>query len=283
MERESVKRMTLTGELPGVAVITERASFPETEIRLRLRKKPSGLILLSGGEGRVVWTNVPEDGTPVVLPRGKTELLALAKDGRIAAAGSFGRIPSRLMDEIRIIASGLIMDGLKDGKPSSDGEREKPEKKEPAPKDGETPAPAPKAISRGRAPMGPPLARATRGILEQAERLFGMLDSMMGSDIPENRAKRDDSPRSEPEKTTPVRNPFPRTFPDSVWKRRDGEGTLYGSVLKNGRVTELVAVPVPRGSARPERAMGFTPMKRPVRAMDGANYWVFVKDREPMN
>ncbi|MCR5808745.1 MAG: hypothetical protein K6G56_04210 [Clostridiales bacterium] len=266
METYRIGRMILKGELMGSASLSENAEG--TLVSLSVRGNAAGAVLYTAGEGGVRRTELSDPRRALVLQRGIT-VIALSRGGRIISRGSAGRgmdrrETSRLMDEISIRAA---------------SEEAMPAKPAPEPKRAETQAAKPQGEKQppARPPERRNMAEVTNRILEQAEWLFGMLDGMRGGTEPPPAAE--PAEQKEEQTACAIRNPFPRTFPDSVWKTRGGE-VLSGRQLKNGRLTELVAVPVTRGSVKPRPAAGFTPLPRPVMAGDGRRYWLFEQTSE---
>ena len=98
------------------------------------------------------------------------------------------------------------------------------------------------------APAKQPGHPVTERILEQARKLFG----------PAEKPKQTNEPEAVP-------NPFPRTFPNSVWEKRPGEETLYGSVTIGGRKRKAAAYPL-------DLRQGGAVAGRFVRARDGRAY-----------
>lgn len=289
MERDSVKRIALTGELPGAAFIRRRAGKQVTEIRFSLRGRTDGLTLFYLGEGGVRQTRLPREGAPVVTLEGGAEPIALTRGGRIVSACPKGRGGARLMDEIRIRAA--CMEREEASKNGNGGDPiktapEKPGEKIPEKAAGKAPEKAAEKAPEKAAGKADPFvgartnpirprnmrdpAKVTLGILEQAERLFGMLE---GAGIIKEEPREKERETKEEEGLFRVPNPFPRTYPDSVWKKREGEPALYGSILREGGLAELVAFPAMRG--RPAKALGKAVFPRPIAARDGRRYWVF--------
>lgn len=143
------------------------------------------------------------------------------------AAGSCGSVLAKRLPELRIRALAEL----------ADLEAEARE-----------PSPAASANARQEADAS---ADITRSIMEKAKRLF--------APAADNGAEADEAPASAvgAEHAVPadggweaVPNPFPRTYPNSYWRRRRGEAVLYGTAFTAGGKVNIKAVPAERGRRR---------------------------------
>lgn len=90
-------------------------------------------------------------------------------------------------------------------------------------------------------PSSAPASSVTEDILERARRLFPREEAPA---VNGETAK----PSENAAKMREVPNPFPRTFPGSVWKKAENDHRLFGAALVNGVTKSYIAVPVGRGS-----------------------------------
>ena len=206
MESVIVRRIALTGALRGSAVLTERGGKTDIEISLRGLKSGASLFTVAGGSIEAT----PVSGEKLTVPQTGICAAVIAENGRLITGGFTGgcaKDRKKLLDEIRIRSAESA------ARPAQ-----------------EAPPPAKKPEAKHRSPV-------TGNILETARGLFSMLEGL------EAIAGKSAAP---PEETgsTEVPNPFPRTFPNSTWRKKDGDNRLFGSVVKDGRVRSFVAVPV---------------------------------------
>lgn len=69
-----------------------------------------------------------------------------------------------------------------------------------------------------------------------------------------------------------VKNPFPRLFPNSSWRRNAGENTLHGKAKQRGRLYSIEAYPREGGYPRAKAGI----LRRAVSA-DGRAYWLIIE------
>lgn len=230
MENGVIKRISLSGSIRGSALLREYGGETRVELAVRGLKDGAELYTLAGGRISVV----PVSGPALAVRQTGICAAVLAKGGRIIAAGFTKECAAdrkRLLDEIRI-------------RSAESADRSKKE----APRPENKPASRPKAFVTGN-------------ILERARRLFSLIGDLEA-------ANEKPAPEKPPEpgfETVP--NPFPKTFPNSVWQRRDGDARLFGSVTVNGRTRRYVAVPIDTrgGHARVRGA-------HPIIGRDGRRY-----------
>lgn len=200
--------MTLNGSVRGSAVVS--CSDEGAAVTLSVRGLPAETSLFYAWDGGVGRTDIT--GETILIPETDVCALALVKDGRIVAAGFSGECAAnrgRILDAIRITAA------------------EEPEKKPEPPKKPSAVSPAKKAPRAGT-----PTAAVTEGILRRAELLF----SALGNNAP--------VPMPEEVGGTPVPNPFPRSFPGTEWRKKDGDHRLFGEKNVGGVKKSYIAVPV---------------------------------------
>ncbi len=230
----------LTGRLKGSALISQIGGV--SSVALSLRGLPAGASLYSAGDGGIKRT--PLLGNAVSLKESGICALVVVKDGRTLSEGFSGECGSRrtrILAEIRIMAAG---------------------EEETAPPEMEPEKPPEKP--RGKAPEKPrkaaqpkPGAAVTEGILRQAERLFSALNAVNSAPA-----------QNKEEDGMPISNPFPRTFPGSVWRVKEGDHRLFGEKEANGVKKLFIAVPVD------VRTRGVLLKGRVVVSKDGRRYLV---------
>ena len=207
MNDSVLTRITLSGSLRGSARLVETAG--KTRVTLSVPAAPEGLYIIACGEGGCRRAELAGNGAE--LPMGGVCALALCRGGRVLAkgfAGSCQRMRPGIESELRIMAA-----------------------------QGADTLPAPRAHTEKRTPpQAPAPGRAAQSIIEQARRLFSALDPPGAPPA--------EAPREEPaEELEYVHDPFPRTFPHSVWRKRPGEETLYGELVIRGVRRRAAAVP----------------------------------------
>ena len=148
--------------------------------------------------------------------------------------------------------------------------------------------PSPHAAPQNDNFYSPAVSEAAKSIVGMARDLFSQLDGSAASNsgkdsgtgtgvgmraAPPRKALDEgsysqESPVSEPNRADPspelaggfeaVRNPFPRSYPNSVWRRRSGEAVLYGTAqTRRGRI-KITARPSKRGVRRESHERYFT-------------------------
>lgn len=236
MENGIVRRISLKGSLRGSALLREYGS--KTTVELSVRGALDGARLFTVGDGRIVMT--PVSSNRLTVEQIGVCAAVIARNGSLLSGGFTGdcaKDRKRLLDEIRIRSAETA--------PPAAGEAPPPEKK----------------------PEAKPRAAVTGNILERAQRLFSMLEGLEAME-------RETAPSSD-EKSgfTVVPNPFPKTFPGSVWRKKEGDMRLFGTVPIGGTVREYVAVPIDLkgGTARIRNA-------RPIIGRDGRRFLVEVTE-----
>lgn len=251
MENSRVRRIALSGAAAGSAILRENGD--KTRVRLSVRGGTEGMVLYTAGRGGVVGT--PVSGDEITVPGTGICAAVLTRDGRLVAGGFSGdcaKDRNRLLSEIRIRAAGDAA--------------EKPKAKEPKPASETLPSVQerkPKKQNETRTAYRPSAA-VTGSIIERAEALFGFLEELTGesaSAVPKEKTEEETGFRQIP-------NPFPRTYPNSVWRMREGDLRLFGELRGRGAGRRLIAVPadIRRG---PNRAA-----PRLVTAKNGRKYLV---------
>ena len=234
MNGDLYKRINLTGSLSG-AVRVRASAEGGSELDFTLGGLEPGMNVYTVSADRVVRTEYKSGG--VVTPQSGVFAVAVEKEGRLVSAGFSGGSRSernRILDELRIRAAGDCAEGRRaEAAPA-------PEKAVPAP------APVKNAPKSANADV-------TERILKQAERLFSSLGA-----------------EEEEPGPVPVANPFPKTYPDSEWRRIPGDNRLFGTVRANGQRLGLIALPADAGGANARR---FT-RGRAVLAADGKRYFI---------
>ncbi len=231
MENGIVRRISLSGSLRGSALLRE--SGDETEIELTVRGLKKGASLFTAADGRIAAT--PVTGEKLRIRQTGICAAVLAENGRLLSGGFTGSCAAdrkKLLDEIRIRSA-------------------------------ESVRPAEKDVPPEKKPAAKPRAAVTGNILERAQRLFSMLGELGAAaekPLPEASAESG---------FTGIPNPFPKTFPGSVWQRKDGDARLFGTVTADGRQRRYVAVPIDLREGR-ARFRGI----RPVIGRDGKRYLV---------
>ena len=230
-----VKRISLSGRLRGSAVIREENGI--STVTLSVRGMGQGMSLYTVGTKGTI--RVPADKRELSVPQDGICAAVLTENGRLLTGGFTGECAmnrTRLLDEIRIRAASESASGIKKV-------RKKPEKA-----NEETIREVKRTVPR---------SEVTGSILERAERLFSVLDALNASAASGFPSKEKESPEPVPAEEMkgepgliPVPNPFPRTFPNSVWKRRDGDHRLFGEQKVSGSLRRFIAVPIdPRTKA----------------------------------
>ena len=249
MSGERVKRIALQGELRGSALLRE--SGEKTQVELNVRGLKDGMRLLAYGKSGLAGAVI--GGSNAELPAVGVCALAIESGGRTVLSGFSGECAG---DRKRILARLKVFASQQSGSAAAVKQPVKKAPEKEAQRQEETKPRAEKSVQRhGFFPS----ADITRGILEAARMLFGPSPEtgpVLKSD-------------SEPETFTPVPNPFPRTFPGSVWRKKQGDMRLYGELEKNGQILRLVAVPA--GAAKGQKHPNLT---RAVISNDGVRYFV---------
>ena len=237
--------MTLTGGLRGSALIKETGERTRVELTLRSTAGLTLLTLSSGGSARTSL-----EGSAAELRQKGIYALGLSKEGRLIAYGMSAKAgeSARILERLRLAAAEEPAEVKKEQAPAEVVKKEK---------DGRPQAHNVEANA--------PSASVTRGILEQARRLFGALNALNGAQEEENAERKE-----EKEEAESVANPFPRTFPGAVWVRKPGEASLTGTVRTASGPREANAIPVgSRGRFRQNSG-------RVLLGRDGVRYWVTV-------
>ena len=231
-----IKRISLTGRLRGSAVIREENGL--AKVALSVRGMGAGMSLYTVGAEGIVRTPVAADSKELIVPQDGICAAVLTGKGRLVTGGFTGECAlnrTRLLDEIRIRAASENDPNSKNVQKITKKEAEKPVR------------PVKRTVPR---------SEVTGSILERAERLFSVLDALNASTVNGFPPKEKETPElaSEKEPEEPelvsVPNPFPRTFPNSVWKRREGDHRLFGEQIVPSTSREFIAIPVdPRAKA----------------------------------
>ena len=246
MGNEIITRIALTGDTRGAALLKE--SEGGTELTVKLKSPLSGALVYAYGANELI--SAPLDGESLFIKLKGVCAVAVVTGGRIAAAGflpSCKKNRARLLDEIRIRSAEQLQK-----KTERIGQAKQPAIP------GKKSAQTADASSR---------AQITEEILEKARYLFGALN---------NDAKKTENEKKEEHE--PLDNPFPKTFPNSIWRENAGGTKLIG-VIKSA-VGELYAEAVPidlkNGRARIGRSYG-----RVIPAKDGRRYLVIISNGKP--
>lgn len=242
MGNEKVTRITLTGSLRGSLILREAEDG--TEVRLSLSGRKDGLVLLTLGEGGV--TAVKLTGSTARAGQRGIRAAALASKGRLYAVGFSAGVSNRdlAVQRLRLAAAETEAQPPRGTADQKETGGALPNRRQP---DAEAPPRVP--------------AAATEEILRRARALFGALTEG---------AERETYGDPETPDEEPIPNPFPRTFPNSVWTRRPGERRLKGRALVRGVPRELTALPAARDREAGPRAKG-----RLLISKEGARYLVF--------
>lgn len=251
-----ITRITLSGELRGSAVLTERGSL--TRVRLTLRGPGKGLSLIYyDGTGVGV---IPLSGSEAEAPCTGICALGLSREGKLVSSGftpACAAFRERLLDEMRIRAAQEAAP-----KPERSAAGSKPAAKAPG-AEGET---LPASAEEGAVPTerirsapnekreikdiaakmpnaGVGRAGITEQILRRAQLLFEALgDNAGGKAKDEAQGGKEQVADGFEERE----NPFPKTFPGARWRAKPGEETLYGAVRLRGKRFEAAAYPFPK-------------------------------------
>lgn len=266
MNGDLYKRIMLTGKLSGsVRVRAEKNGG--SVLDLSLNGLSDGMNVYTVSADSVIKTEY--SGKSLASPQTGIFAVAVEKDGRLVSAGFSGGTraeKSRILDELRIRAAGEYA-GKEPREVKTGSEKAAPPADKPAPARTEPAQTAPAQTvpaqtvpartepARAESAAAVPRANAdvTEMILKQAERLFAALGT---------------AEKEEPE-PSPIRNPFPKTFPNSEWRRLPGDERLYGTANVNGRKVRLVALPAEarQNNSRSGRA-------RAVLSADGKRYFI---------
>lgn len=254
MRNTTVGRIALTGALRGSALITEENGG--TRVVLSVRGDIAGASLFTAGEGGIRRTEL-EASEAFVRQTGVCAAV-LAKKGRLLTGGFTGDCAgekARILSEIRIRAAEYAE--------GENGMRSvRPEKTKDAPKRGPSGRAGKGADKKPEASSLRPAAGSpvTLGILERAEALFSLLRTAEEAAAPGK--EKEPEPRAD-EGWRTVPNPFPRTFPGSVWREKPEDHRLFGETERGGKRVKLIAVPLGRRGRIPPNA---------VTARDGRRY-----------
>jgi hypothetical protein len=282
-----------------------RGTGERSEAIFSVRGLTGDTLVYSFGNAGLLRT--AQEGGRALIPQGGVCALALAREGRLLASGFTGACRTdrgRLLEEMRIRAAA---ETAAREKPVPKRETLAPRRETPAPRT-ETPENVKNQAPRGRA-LAPralaPSAETTFRILEMAERLFGAMggagvskpaedeesgvgnasaepfsdpsDCPPGADCSASLARPpvlplpDHSPDDPDRLRRPAENPFPKTFPRSVWRDMGG-GALSGEAVKNGRRIEIFALPAPKGAFASPRAGLMT-------GKDGRRFFVEIREK----
>ena len=193
MSSDKLKRMVLSGGIQGSAILRERDGC--TRVSIALMGARSQMTLAAYGGSGVTLTEF--EGSAAEIPQEGVCAMALLSGSRVVSSGFTGECRehrTRILDEIRIRAAERTRRPQPPKKPAESPKKQEPTEKNPS--------------EAGHS------ATVTQTILEQARRLFGALDgnARQGA-APKREIQEDDGFEN-------IANPFPRTFPGSVWKRK---------------------------------------------------------------
>ena len=264
MGANTVKRIALDGALRGSAVLSEREG--STLVKLSLRSVPKGACVFTVGGGGIVCTEPAAESFTV--PQTGICAAAVAANGAVISSGFAGscvKNRAKLMGEIRIRAAekpgaNTPKEAAKERGAGSNTQAERAEK------------------PRGRKAGGWD-SPVTRDILKQAEMLFSALSASREAPsekpAPQREADKEEPASPAPSELDqgdflPVSNPFPKTFPGSVWRKRPGSEVLEGEAVIRGRRIRAAAYPVSfRG-----RNAAFSGQGRRLVSAGGKSYFV---------
>ena len=245
MNGDIYKRITLSGSMPGFVRVRESGTGARLELSVEGLAEGMGVYTVSTDSVR----RTEYSGPGIITAGSGVTAVALESGGRIVSAGFSGGSRAeraRILDELRIRAAGERETSINRAKAE---ERPKPVREIPVPEPHVNASPvnvspvnaSPVNVSPANDPPAPSRAEITDRILKQAERLFASIGAEEGPE---------DAP-------TPIKNPFPKAYPNSEWQVLPGDERLYGTAVINGRKVSLTALPAEakaKNAARPYRS-----------------------------
>lgn len=232
-----VRMIALNGAIKGSVKLNmgrSRTSYelrPTDGVKLRRAAKTGCVIVFASEDG---MEYAPLEKTEGSVTLSNVTCIALFDiEGRVISEGYIAQNAEkrrRLKERIRLFASGRAFS-------APAGKEDLPQVEQSETYNSEIGSLVNESVEQRTAERSPVTAR----ILSQARTLFNretaVLDRVVHSTI-------DDAVKYNDTTNKAVENPFPKQFPNSVWKRTDGERVIQGLVKHNGQMYSVDAVPV---------------------------------------